>query len=56
MINQYLKSGELNFMHSKNSINFHPVLELVQFTSPGIRYYGVSKIKQHGWINLLMNY
>jgi hypothetical protein len=31
-------------------INFDPVLELDQYTSPSIQYYHVSKIKQYGWL------
>ena len=31
-------------------INFDPVLGLDQYTSSGIQYYYVSKIKQYGWL------
>ena len=31
-------------------INFDPVLGQDQYTSPGIQYYHVSKIRQYGWL------
>jgi hypothetical protein len=34
----------------RRSINFDPVQGLDQYTSPGIQYYHVSKIKQCGWL------
>ena len=38
-------------------INFDPVQGLDQYTSPGIQYYHVSKIKQYGWLiySLIIN-
>jgi hypothetical protein len=56
-INHYLKWDELILIQSKDWINFDRVLGLDQYTSPGIQYYHVSKIKQLIWLtNLLMNY
>jgi hypothetical protein len=49
-INHHLKWGELISIQSKDWINFDPVLVLDQYTSPGIQYYHVSKIKQYGWL------
>jgi hypothetical protein len=37
-------------IQSKDWINFDPVLGLDQYTSPGIQYYHVSKIKQYDWL------
>jgi hypothetical protein len=50
LINYYLKWGELILIQSKDRINFDPVLLLDQYTSPGMQYYHVSKIKQRGWL------
>jgi hypothetical protein len=44
-IYHYLKWGELILIQSKDWINFDD-----QYTSPGIHYYHVSKIKQYGWL------
>jgi hypothetical protein len=53
-INHYLKWGELiliqSLIPSKDWINFDPVLGQDQYTSSGIQYYHVSKIKQYGWL------
>jgi hypothetical protein len=49
-INYHLKWAELILIQSKDWINFDPVLELQQYTSPGIQYYHVTKIKQYGWL------
>jgi hypothetical protein len=49
-LNHYLKWGELILIQSKDWINFDPVLGSDQYTSPGIQYYHVNKIKQYGWL------
>jgi hypothetical protein len=48
--NHHLKWGELILIQSKDRINFDPVLGQDQYTSPGIQYYHVSKMKQCGWL------
>jgi hypothetical protein len=37
-------------IQSKDWINFDLLLGLDQYTSPGIQYYHLSKIKQYGWL------
>jgi hypothetical protein len=49
-IHHYLKWGEYILIQSKDWIHFDPVLGLDQYTSPGIQYDHVSKIKQYGWL------
>ena len=41
---------KLVWIQSKDWINFDPVLGQDQYTSSGIQYYHVSKIKQYGWL------
>jgi hypothetical protein len=36
--------------NDNEALDFDPVLGLDQYTSPGIQYYLVSKIKQYGWL------
>ena len=49
-IKHCLKWAELILIKSKDWINFDSVLELGRYTSPGIQYYHVSKIKQYAWL------
>jgi coproporphyrinogen III oxidase-like Fe-S oxidoreductase len=49
-INHYSMWGELILIPSKDWISFDPVLGLDQYTSSGIQYYHVNKIKQYGWL------
>jgi hypothetical protein len=37
-------------IQSKDWINFDQIRGPDQYTSPGIQYYHVSKIKQYGWL------
>jgi hypothetical protein len=49
-MNHYLRWGEIILIQSKDWINFDLLLGLDQYTSPGIQYYHLSKIKQYGWL------
>jgi hypothetical protein len=49
----YLKWGELILIQSKDWINIliqYCIVGLDQYTSPGIQYCNVNKIKQYGWL------